>query len=63
MPKMFVAHHARPEEEGLRSFKAGSGTTPIDTQSVSAYVESPRRHLSSAIQWLRRAATPGRKKQ
>lgn len=59
--EIFYLGGVRPAEEGLRSFKAGFGTTPIDTQSVSAYVGSPvRRHLSSAIQWLRHAATTGR---
>jgi hypothetical protein len=59
--EIFYLGGVRPEEAGLRSFKAGFGTTPIDTQSVSAYVGSPvRRHLSSAIQWLRYAATTGR---
>ena len=58
---MFYLGGVRPEEEGLRSFKAGFGTTPIDTQSVSAYVGNPmRRHLSSAIQWLRSTATTRR---
>lgn len=58
--EMFYLGGVRPEEEGLRSFKAGFGTTPIDTQSVSAYVGSPvRRHLSSAIQWLRTTAKTG----
>jgi hypothetical protein len=52
--EVFYLGGVRPEEEGLRSFKAGFGTTPIETQSMSAYVGSPgRRHLSSAIQWLR----------
>ena len=59
--EVFYLGGVRPAEGGLRSFKAGFGTTPIDTQSVSAYVGSPvRRHLSSAIQWLRHAATTGR---
>ena len=57
----FYLGGVRPDEEGLRSFKAGFGTTPIDTQSVSAYVGSPmRRHLSSAIQWLRSTAADRR---
>jgi hypothetical protein len=59
--KIFYLGGVRPEEEGLRSFKAGFGSTPIDTQSVSAYVRSPmRRHLSSAIQWLRSTAATRR---
>ena len=59
--EIFYLGGVRPEEEGLRSFKAGFGTTPIDTQSVSAYVGNPmRRHLSSAIQWLRSTAATRR---
>jgi hypothetical protein len=59
--EIFYLGGVRPEEEGLRSFKAGFGTTPIDTQSVSAYVGgSMRRHLSSAIQWLRSTASTRR---
>jgi Acetyltransferase (GNAT) domain len=58
--EIFYLGGVRPEEEGLRSFKAGFGTTPIDTQSVSAYVGGQmRRHLSSAIQWLRSTAQTG----
>ena len=58
---IFYLGGVRPEEEGLRSFKAGFGTTPIDTQSVSAYVGGPvRRRLSSAIQWLRSTTTSTR---
>ena len=50
-----------PRKKGFAAFKAGFGTTPIDTQSVSAYVGSPmRRHLSSAIQWLRSTAADRR---
>jgi hypothetical protein len=56
----FYLGGVRPEEEGLRSFKAGFGTTPIDTQSIVAYVGGPvRRRLSSAIQWLRSTAKSG----
>jgi GNAT acetyltransferase-like protein len=59
--EIFYLGGVRPDEEGLRSYKAGFGTTPIDTQSVSAYVGSPmRRHLSSAIQWLRTTAATRR---
>lgn len=57
--EIFYLGGVRPQEDGLRAFKAGFGTTPIDTQSVSAYVGGPmRRRLSSAIQWLRSAARP-----
>jgi hypothetical protein len=58
--EIFYLGGVRPEEEGLRTFKSGFGTTPIDTQSVTAYVGGPmRRRLSSAIQWLRSSATAG----
>jgi hypothetical protein len=53
----FYLGGARPQEEGLRAFKAGFGTTLIDTASVSAYVGGPlRQQLSAAIQWLRSAS-------
>lgn len=52
--KIFYLGGARPQEEGLRAFKAGFGTTLIDTESVSAYVGGQlRRRVSSAVQWLR----------
>jgi hypothetical protein len=55
--EIFYRGGVRPEERGLRSFRAGLGTTAIATQSVSAYVGGPaRRHFSSAIQWLRSIA-------
>jgi GNAT acetyltransferase-like protein len=54
--RIFYLGGARQQEEGLRAFKAGFGTTLIDTESVSAYVGGPfRRRLSSAVQWLRSA--------
>jgi hypothetical protein len=55
--EVFYLGGARPQEEGLRSFKSGFGTIPIDTQSVTAHVGGPmRRRLSSAIEWLRSSA-------
>ncbi len=57
--EIFYLGGARTHEEGLRSFKAGFGTTLIDTQSVTAYVGGPLRHkLSAAIQKLRSAGNP-----
>lgn len=59
--EVFYLGGARPQEEGLRSFKSGFGTIAIDTQSVTAHVGGPmRRRLSSAIQWLRSTANTGR---
>lgn len=59
--EVFYLGGARPQEEGLRSFKSGFGTTPIDTQTVIAYVGGPmRRRLTSAIQRLRSTARTGR---
>lgn len=59
--EVFYLGGVRPQEEGLRSFKSGFGTVPIDTQSVTAYVGGPmRRKLSSAIQWFRSTAKTGR---
>ena len=58
--EMFYLGGARPTEEGLRAFKAGFGTTLIDTQSVVAYLGGPLRHkLSAVIQRVRSAAKPG----
>ncbi|MEP7065124.1 MAG: GNAT family N-acetyltransferase [Gemmatimonadota bacterium] len=58
--EVFYLGGVRPQEEGLRSFKAGFGTTPIDTQSISAYVGGTmRRRLSSAIEWLQSTGKSG----
>jgi hypothetical protein len=55
--EIFYLGGARPKEEGLRSFKSGFGTVPIDTQSVTAHVGGPmRRKISSAVVWLRSTA-------
>ena len=57
---IFYLGGARPSEEGLRAFKAGFGTTLIDTQSVVAYLGGPLRHkLSAVIQRVRSASGPG----
>ena len=57
--EIFYLGGARTHEEGLRSFKAGFGTTLIDTHSVTAYVGGPlRQKLSAAIQKLRSAGKP-----
>jgi len=59
--EIFYLGGVRPHEAGLRGFKAGFGSTPIDTQSIVAYVGGPvRRRLSSAVQWLRSSAINGR---
>lgn len=58
--EIFYLGGARPSEEGLRAFKAGFGTTPIDTQSVVAYLGGPLRHtLSAVIQRVRAASSSG----
>ena len=52
--ELFYLGGARAHEEGLRSFKAGFGTTLIDTQSVTAYVGGPlRKKLSNIADRLR----------
>ena len=57
---IFYLGGARPSEEGLRAFKAGFGTTPIDTQSVVSYLGGPLRHkLSTVMQRLRSVSKPG----
>jgi hypothetical protein len=56
---VFYLGGARPSEEGLRAFKAGFGTTPIDTQSVVAYLGGPlRQKLSAVIQRVRSTTKP-----
>ena len=58
--EIFYLGGARQSEEGLRAFKAGFGTTPIDTQSVVAYLGGPlRRTLSAAIQQVRAVSKSG----
>ncbi|HEV7702889.1 MAG TPA: GNAT family N-acetyltransferase [Gemmatimonadaceae bacterium] len=57
--EIFYLGGARPSEEGLRAFKAGFGTTLIDTQSVVAYLGGPLRHkLSAVIQRVRSSSGP-----
>ncbi|MBA2685708.1 MAG: GNAT family N-acetyltransferase [Gemmatimonadaceae bacterium] len=51
--EMFYLGGAREHEEGLRAYKAGFGTIPIDTDAVTAYIGgSLRRGLSSAMETL-----------
>jgi hypothetical protein len=58
--EIFYLGGARPSEEGLRAFKAGFGTTLIDTQSVVAYLGGPLRHkLSAVMQRVRFGSGPG----
>lgn len=57
--EMFYLGGARAHEEGLRAYKAGFGTIPIDTDAVTAYVGgSLRRRLSSAMETLRALTSP-----
>jgi hypothetical protein len=57
--EIFYLGGARQSEEGLRAFKAGFGTTPIDTQSVVAYLGGPLRHKLSAVIQRVRASRSG----
>jgi len=58
--EIFYLGGARPSEEGLRAFKAGFGTMPIDTQSVVAYLGGSLRHkLSDVIQRVRTVSKSG----
>ncbi len=55
--EIFYLGGARAHEGGLRSFKESFGATPIETQSMVAYVGGPvRQKLSSAVQWFRSRA-------
>ena len=36
--EMFYLGGARASEDGLRAYKSGFGTTPIETDAVTAYV-------------------------
>ncbi len=52
--EMFYLGGAREHEEGLRAYKAGFGTIPIDTDAVTAYVGGPlRRGISAAMNTVR----------
>lgn len=55
--EMFYLGGARAHEEGLRAYKSGFGTTPIDTDAVIAYVGGKlRRGVSAVIETLQSAA-------
>lgn len=47
--EMFYLGGARAHEEGLRAYKSGFGTTPIDTDAVTAYVGGKLRCGVSAV--------------
>jgi len=52
----FFLGGARPSEEGLRAYKSGFGASPVDTESVVAYVGGPlRRRVSAAVESIRHA--------
>jgi hypothetical protein len=55
--EMFFLGGARPHEEGLRAYKAGFGTTPIDTEAVAAYMGGRLRHTLSGVVESLQAAT------
>ena len=57
--EVFFLGGARESEVGLRAFKSGFGSTPIDTEAVVAYVGGPlRRRVSAAVESIQRAVTP-----
>lgn len=57
--EMFYLGGARAHEEGLRAYKAGFGTTPIDTEAVTAYVGGRlRRGMSAVVESLQGATKP-----
>jgi hypothetical protein len=57
--EVFNLGGVRREEEGLRTFKAGFGATPVEGEAVVAYVGSRfRRHVSAAVETIQRAVTP-----
>mgnify|MGYP001549937090 CR=1 FL=1 len=58
--EMFHLGGARVHEEGLRAYKSGFGTTPIDTEAVTAYVGGRlRRGVSAVVDSLQSATKPG----
>lgn len=58
--EMFYLGGARAHEEGLRTYKSGLGATPIDTDSVTAYVGGRlRRGVSAVVALLQSASKPG----
>ena len=57
--EVFNLGGVRPEEEGLRAYKAGFGGTPVDSESVVAYVGGRlRRRVSAAVEKIQRVVTP-----
>jgi hypothetical protein len=57
--ELFFLGGARPHEEGLRTYKSGFGSTPVDTEAVVAYVGGWfRRRVSTAVESIQRAVTP-----
>lgn len=57
--EMFYLGGARAQEEGLRAYKSGFGTTPIDTDAVTAYLGGRlRRGVSSVMESIQGATKP-----
>jgi hypothetical protein len=55
----FFLGGARAHEEGLRAYKLGFGSRPIETEAVTAYVGGRfRRRISEAVESIQRAVTP-----
>lgn len=58
--EMFYLGGARAHEEGLRAYKSGFGTTPVETEAVTAYVGGRfRRGVSAVVESLQSATKPG----
>ena len=58
--EMFYLGGAREQEEGLRAYKSGFGTTPIETDAVTAYVGGRlRRGISAVVESIQGAGKPG----
>jgi hypothetical protein len=56
----FYLGGARAQEEGLRAYKSGFGTTPIETDAVTAYVGGRlRRGISTVVESIQGASKPG----
>lgn len=57
--EMFYLGGARSHEEGLRAYKSGFGTTPIDTDAVTTYVGGRlRRGVSAIVESIQGASKP-----
>jgi hypothetical protein len=57
--ELFFLGGARQHEVGLRAFKSGFGSVPVDTEAVVAYVGGRfRRRVSAAVESIQRAITP-----